>query len=191
MRRLTATALSLALVLIAAPAAGGHAKGDHAKLRGTFQTLPAGTALGLDIGGSAKLKLSRHGTVVKAVVRGLVPGKTYAAHLHGGACSDANPGGGHYKNDPLGPSAPPNELWLSSTNDPRAGITADEDGVARGRGTAPWRAQSNTLSVVIHDIPAGGDTAGGPKIACADLLTAARDDDGDDSDDDRDDGDDD
>jgi hypothetical protein len=185
MRRLLATALSLAIVPIAAPAAGAHTKGGHANggnatLSGTFQTLPAGTALGLDISGSAKLKLSRHGTVVKVVVRGLVPGRTYAAHLHSGACSDANPGGVHYKNDPAGPSAPPNELWLSSTEDPTAGITANEEGVARGRGSADWVAKSNTLSVVIHNIPAGGNTAGGPKIACADLLTAQRDD-GDDS----------
>jgi hypothetical protein len=150
MRRLLAAALSLAIVPIAAPAAGGHEKGGHAKLRGTFQTLPAGTALGLHIGGVAKLKVTRHGTVVKAVVRGLEPGKTYAAHLHSAPCSDANPGGGHYKNDPLGPDAPPNELWLSSTKDPTAGITADEDGVAHGRGSADWAPRSNTLAVVIH-----------------------------------------
>jgi hypothetical protein len=82
----------------------------------------------------------------------------------------------HYKNDPAGPSAPPNELWLSSTENPTAGITANEHGVARGRGSADWVAQSDTLSVVIHNIPTGGNTAGGPKIACADLLTAQRDD---------------
>jgi hypothetical protein len=186
MRRLIAAALSLAIALFAAPAAGGHAKGhknDRLKLSGTFQTLPAGTALGLDISGVAKLKVTRHGTVVKAVVRGLVPGKTYAAHLHSAPCSDPNPGGGHYMNDPLGPHEPPNELWLSSTDDPTAGITANDDGVARGRGAVPWVPRSDTLAVVIHDIPPGGTTAGGPKIACADLLPAQRDDGDDDSDD--------
>lgn len=181
MRRLIAAALSLAIVPIAAPAALGHDGGGKTRLRGTFQTLAGGTALGLDISGSAKLKAGRHGTVVKVVVRGLVPGKTYAAHLHAGACSLANPGDGHYMNDPAGPAAPPNELWISSTQDPTAGLTANDDGKARGRGSVPWVPQSNTLAVVIHDIPPGGTTAGGPKIACADLLPATRGDDGDDS----------
>ena len=190
MRRLIAAALFLAIVLFAAPAAGGANKDGRLKLSGTFQTLPAGTALGLDISGTVKLTTNRHGTVVKAVVRGLVPGKTYAAHLHGAPCSDPNPGGGHYMNDPLGPHEPPNELWLSSTDDPTAGITANDDGVARGRGSVLWTPQSNTLAVVIHDIPPGGTTAGGPKIACADLLSAQRDDE-DDNGDDHHDGDDD
>jgi Cu/Zn superoxide dismutase len=164
MRRLLAAALSLAIVLMAATAAGGQTKA-----RGTFQTLPAGTTLGLHIEGRAKLKVTDGGTVVTAEVRGLSPGKTYAAHLHGAPCSEANPGGGHYKNDANGPSKPPNELWLSSTDDPTAGIKADEHGVARGRGRVDWVPRSNTLSVVIHNIPEGGDTSGGPKIACADL----------------------
>jgi Cu/Zn superoxide dismutase len=170
MRRLLLAALSLAIVLMAAAAAGGHTDA-----RGTFQTLRAGTDLGLHIEGSATINVSDEGTVVTAEVRGLKPGKIYAAHLHGASCSGDNPGGGHYKNELTGKSKPPNELWLSSTDDPTAGIKADEHGVAHGRGSADWVPRPDTrLSVVIHNIPEGGDTSGGPKIACADLPVERR-----------------
>src|SRR5919106_2043237 len=137
--------------------------------RGEFTTLPDGEAMGFDIEGFAQIKRSPDGTAVKAVVRGLEPGTTYAAHLHNAPCSAPDFGGGHYKNDPAGPSVPPNELWLSSTDDPMAGITANSGGVAKGRGSAEWGARPEAQSVVIHSIPPGGTTAGGPKIACADL----------------------
>jgi large repetitive protein len=138
-------------------------------MRGTFTTLPDGDFLGLTIEGIAQITRSDDGTAVKVVVRGLEPGATYAAHLHNAPCSDANPGGGHYKDDPAGASVPPNELWLSSTSDPMAGITSNAGGVAFGRGSADWVARPEAQSVVIHFIPPGGNTAGGPKIACADL----------------------
>jgi len=164
MRSLISTALALTVVLAVAPTAAGATMA-----RGSFATLPAGTELGLEIEGIAKITRSDDGTSVKAVVRGLDPGTTYAAHLHNAPCSDPNPGGGHYKNDPAGPAEPPNELWLSSTDDPTAGITANNGGVAHGRGSADWVARPEAQSVVIHYIPPGGTTAGGPKIACADL----------------------
>ena len=139
------------------------------KVRGTFQTLPDGAAMGLEIRGFANLARSESGTQGKVVARGLDPGVTYAAHLHNAPCSAANPGGAHYKDDPAGPAMPPNELWFSSTEDPTAGITANAGGVAHGRGAADWVARPDAQSVVIHAIPPGGSTAGGPKIACADL----------------------
>jgi hypothetical protein len=144
--------------------------GKSKKQRGEFTTLPAGAAMGLEIDGVATIKRTQSGTVVKARVRGLQPGTTYGAHLHNAPCSAADPGGGHYRNDPAGPSVPPNELWLSSTRDPMAGITANSRGVTRGRGKADWVARPEAQSVVIHSIPPGGTTAGGPKIACADLM---------------------
>jgi hypothetical protein len=139
--------------------------------RGTFHTLAAGSAMGLDIRGSAVLIRSDDGTT-RAFVQllGLQSGVTYAAHVHNMPCSGPNPGGAHYKNDPTGPSAPPNELWLSSTANPTAGIRAVRGGVASGRGEAPWVARPDAQSIVIHAIPPGGTTAGGPKIACADLT---------------------
>jgi Cu/Zn superoxide dismutase len=139
------------------------------KERGTFTTLPDGSAMGLTLEGVAQITRTESGTMVKAHVRGLEPGTIYAAHLHNAPCSDPNPGGGHYQDVPGGAAAPPNELWLSSTEDPMAGITGNPAGVAHGRGNAEWVARPEAQSVVIHAIPPGGTTAGGPKIACADL----------------------
>ena len=164
-RAFTSASVAIAVATLgAAPAAAGPTK-----VRGTFQTLPDGAAMGLDIEGFATLTRSDEGTAGKVVVRGLEPATTYAAHLHDAPCSAANPGGAHYKNDPAGPAMPPNELWFSSTNDPLAGITANPGGVAHGRGSADWVARPEAQSVVVHFIPPGGTTAGGPKIACADL----------------------
>ena len=123
----------------------------------------------MEIEGIAQLTRTDDGTSAKIVARGLEPGTTYASHLHNAPCSAANPGGAHYQDDPLAPPMPPNELWLSSTGDPMAGIAANEDGVAHGRDSADWVARPEAQSIVIHFIPPGGTTAGGPKIACADL----------------------
>jgi hypothetical protein len=46
---------------------------------------------------------------------------------------------------------------------------ANVGGVALGRGSADWVAGPEAQSVVVHYILPGGTTAGGPKIACADL----------------------
>jgi Cu/Zn superoxide dismutase len=173
-RRLTLrTALLVAGALALPAGATGDDDGKTTKQRGEFTTLPDGAAMGLTIEGVATIKRSKSGTVVKAHVRGLEPRTTYAAHLHNAPCSDPNPGGGHYNHDPAGPSVPPNELWLSSTRDPMAGITSNSRGVATGRGSADWVARPEAQSVVIHSIPPGGTTAGGPKIACADLRARA------------------
>lgn len=137
---------------------------------GVFRTLPEGTAMGLRIRGFALIVRGTRGTRVKALAWGLRPRTTYGAHLHNAPCSEpGNPGGGHYMHDPAGPAMPPNELWLSSTADPMAGITSNAIGLAFGRGSADWVARPEAQSVVIHHIPPGGTTAGGPKIACADL----------------------
>jgi Cu/Zn superoxide dismutase len=160
-----AVALAVA-VMLTAPSA------EAVPNSGTFSTTAAGAALGYDIEGTARIVRSRNRTVVTVVVRGLEPGVTYASHLHNLPCGNTGPGGpggGHYANDPQGPPHPPNELWLSSIPDPMAGITANRRGVGVGRGSAPWVARSEAQAVVIHAIPPGGSTAGGPKIACADL----------------------
>ena len=141
----------------AAPALAGPTK-----TRGTFQTLPAGAAMGLDIDGTATLTRSADGTEGKIVVKGLRPATTYAAHLHNAPCSAADPGGSHYKDDPAGPSMPPNELWFSSIDDPTFGIRANSAGVAHASGSADWVARPEARSVVVH-------AADGAKIACADL----------------------
>ena len=160
--------MAMALTLVFASFAASPSVAGAATTRGEFVTLSAGQDMGFDVSGVASLTRTRHGTVARAVVKGLDPGVTYAAHVHSQACSD-NMAGGHYKNDPGGPSTPPNELWLSSSDDPMGGLVANDVGVARGRGRAPWVARADAVSIVIHFIPPGGSTAGGPKIACADL----------------------
>lgn len=165
--RVRAALLGLgALAAVVVPAT----QADAATAVGRFTTLTEGTNRGYDISGIALITRTGGGTSGRVVVIGLEPGRTYAAHLHAAACSAGNPGGGHYQNDPPPPATPPNELWFSSTSDPFAGITANRAGVAVGRGSADWIARAEARSVVIHYIPdTGGSTAGGPKIACADL----------------------
>ena len=166
-RRVRGALLGLvALAAVVVPAS----RADAETTVGRFSTLPAGTTMGFDIRGVAILTRTASGTSGRVVVTGLEPGVTYAAHLHAAACSAANPGGGHYQNDPPPPATPPNELWFSSTSDPFAGVTANRVGVGVGRGSAEWVARSEAKAVVIHFIPPGGTTAGGPKIACADLA---------------------
>jgi hypothetical protein len=153
------------LAAVVVPASGAAA----ATSVGRFATLTAGTTAGLEIDGVALLTRTRTGTTGRVVVRGLEPGATYAAHLHSQPCSAMNPGGGHYVHVVGGGGTPPNELWFSSSVDPTGGITANRAGVAVGTGTADWVATADARAVVIHAIPPGGTTAGGPKIACADL----------------------
>jgi hypothetical protein len=160
--------LILATAVLAAVAVAGNASAAT-KTKGSFTTLPDGTAMGLSIEGVAELTRTASGTEAKVLVRGLEPGTTYAAHLHNQPCA-INAGGGHYQDVPGGLAEPPNELWLSSTDDPTAGITTNAAGVAVGRGSADWIARPEAQSIVIHFIPEGGTTAGGPKIACADLV---------------------
>jgi Cu/Zn superoxide dismutase len=161
------TRLMFAMAALAALALAANASAAT-KTKGSFTTLPDGTAMGLEIEGVAELTRTAGGTEAKVLVRGLEPGTIYAAHLHNAPCA-VNAGGGHYQDVPGGLAAPPNELWLSSTDDPTAGITANAAGVAVGRGSADWIARPEAQSIVIHFIPPGGTTAGGPKIACADL----------------------
>ena len=156
-------ALATVAVMVPASPAGADTSVGH------FFTLPAGTAAGLDVGGVAILTRTGNATHGRVIVIGLDPGVTYAAHLHNLPCSAANPGGGHYQNVAGAGATPPNELWFSSTSDPFAGVTANAGGVGIGRGRAEWVARPEAQAVIIHAIPAGGTTAGGPKIACADL----------------------
>ncbi|MGH9285097.1 MAG: hypothetical protein ACRD0M_05375, partial [Acidimicrobiales bacterium] len=157
-------------VLAGAGVSVASAMGDGAgrKESGHFATLPLGVVAGLDLQGVVHVVRGGASTSVELHLNGLEPGVTYAAHLHNAPCT-LNLGGGHYKYDPAGVGAPPNELWASSSSDPRAGITANPGGVAHGSGSAEWVAGPEAQAVVIHAIPPGGTTAGGPKIACADL----------------------
>lgn len=135
---------------------------------GRFTTFAAGADLGLEVDGVAVLRRTWDGTSGRVVLRGLDPGLVYAAHLHNQPCN-LGAGGSHYKDEPAGIGAPPNELWFSSSGDPFAGVTANRVGVARGFGAVDWVARPEAQSVVIHQVMPATGTSGGPKIACADL----------------------
>jgi hypothetical protein len=116
---------------------------------------------GSTVFGSAKLVRHDAGSDLTVHVHGLAPETRYPMHLHAGTCAEMGP---HYRNDPQGPAEPPNELWpTSDPDDPKAGVTSDEDGIATGRGHAPWKARPEARSVMIHN----SDT--GRMVACADL----------------------
>jgi hypothetical protein len=147
--RLWVTAAGVSVVLALAPSvlAGGATvtRGD---------IVAFATGVGQPISGRAQMVRTPDGkTIVSVHVAGLAPNTTYPSHVHQLPCgvSDAD---GHYKNDPAGPAAPPNEIWQ--------GFTTDDSGVGNGNATVDWIAGATAVSVVVH-------APGGAKIACADL----------------------
>jgi hypothetical protein len=142
---LAAGLLSLALVTSAAADGAVVTRGNvHA----------FATGAGLAITGRAQMVRTADGkTIVTVHVSGLAPDTTYGSHVHQQACGvgDAD---GHYKFDPVGPAAPPNEIW--------PGFTTNAAGVGNGKATVDGTAGPTAVSVVIHG-------PGGAKIACADL----------------------
>jgi hypothetical protein len=166
----TASVAVVALGAFGGPAVGGGATTS----RGDFSALPAAAGRPESgLAGQAHAVRTADGrTRLSVELRGLQPGVTYGVHLHRAPCSAANPGGGHYMHDPAGIGQPPNELWPSSDrHDPLAGITANPAGSASGGGVADWGAGAEAASVVLHAGVGHGatTTAGGPKLACADL----------------------
>ena len=120
--------------------------------RGEVHAFAAG--VGLPITGRAQMMRTPDGkTIVTVHVEGLNANTTYGSHVHQLPCgsSDAD---GHYKYDPAGPAAPPNEIW--------PGFTTNDAGVGNGNATVDWIAGPTAVSVVVH-------APGGAKIACADL----------------------
>ena len=112
------------------------------------------TGIGLPITGRAQMIRTPDGkTIVTVHVEGLAANTAYGSHVHQLPCgtSDAD---GHYKNDPAGAAAPPNEIW--------PGFTTNGAGVGNGNATVDWTAGATAVSVVVH-APTGA------KIACADL----------------------
>lgn len=112
------------------------------------------TGAGMDITGHARMVRTADGkTIVTVHVTGLAPDTAYGSHVHQQACGvgDAD---GHYKLDPAGPAAPPNEIWPA--------FTSDAAGVGNGRAVVDATAGPTAVAVVIH-------APGGAKIACADL----------------------
>jgi hypothetical protein len=149
-RRRGAGAVLAAGVLVAAfaPSALGAAtvtRGDLHEFNGYGSTIT----------GRAQMVRTADGrTIVSVHVEGLVPGLTYASHVHAAACATGL-ADGHYRFDPAGAAAPPNEIWPGP-------FTANEAGIGNADTIAEGTAGPTAVSVVIH-------APGGAKIACADL----------------------
>jgi hypothetical protein len=121
--------------------------------RGDVQ--PFATGIGLSITGRAQMVRTADGkTVVTIQVEGLSPSTTYGSHVHQQACANGD-ADGHYRFDPSGPAAPPNEIWL--------GFTTNAAGIGFGYTSVDGTAGPTAMSVVVH-------APGGAKIACADLA---------------------
>jgi hypothetical protein len=120
--------------------------------RGELSSFAAGA--GLELSGHAQMVRTASGkTLVFVHVEGLAPDTTYGSHVHQQACA-AGEADGHYKFDPSGPAAPPNEIW--------PGFTTNTAGVGNGMAVVDGTAGAAAVSVVVH-------APGGAKIACADL----------------------
>ena len=147
---------TVAMMAIAALVIGvqGAAAADPALVtRGEFSAFA--TSSDPNITGQATMIRTADGkTIVTVSVRGLAPSTSYGAHVHAQACANGF-AGGHYKHDPAGPAAPPNEIWPA--------FTTNAAGIGNGLATADWPARPEAMAVVIH-------APGGAKIACADLT---------------------
>ena len=120
--------------------------------RGEIHAFAAGS--GQPITGRAQMLRTPDGkTIVSVHVEGLAANTAYGSHVHQLPCGSSE-ADGHYKHDPAGPAAPPNEIW--------PGFTTNAAGVGNGDATVDWVAGATAVSVVVH-------APGGAKIACADL----------------------
>jgi hypothetical protein len=112
------------------------------------------TGAGQDIGGNARMIRTADGkTIVVVHIEGLSANTAYGSHVHQQACGNGD-ADGHYKFDPAGPAAPPNEIWPA--------FTTNAAGVGNGFASVDGSAGPTAMSVVVH-------APGGAKIACADL----------------------
>jgi hypothetical protein len=150
-KAIRATALA-SLAIIALGVASSVMAGGAVVARGEISSFAAGA--GLALSGHAQMIRTADGkTIVSVHVEGLLPNTAYGSHVHQQACADGD-ADGHYKFDPTGPAAPPNEIW--------PGFTTNAAGVGNGNATVYETAGAAAVSVVVH-------APGGAKIACADL----------------------
>lgn len=147
LHRSTIAATSLALLLAPSVLALGSTV-----TRGEVHAFAAGAGLGIT-GRAQMLRTPDGRTIVSIHVEGLSANTTYGSHVHQLPCGTSE-ADGHYKHDPAGPAAPPNEIW--------PGFTTNAAGVGNGNATVDWTAGAAAVSVVVH-------APGGAKIACADL----------------------
>ncbi len=146
-------ATMLAIVALSAAFAPAVLAAGAQVTRGDFHQFAAGADL--QITGRAQMIRTADGkTIVTIHVEGLIPGAVYGSHVHLKLCANEN-AGVHYRFNPLGVGAPPNEIWPGP-------FTANAAGVGNADTIAIGTAGEAAVSVVVHS-PTGA------KIACADL----------------------
>jgi len=153
-RRRVGATLALALVLagLTLPAATSVGAASATVTFGGIHAFATSTDPSI-LGRASMVRTASGRTIVTIEVRRLEPDAAYHAHVHVRACGD-NAAGGHYRFDPAGPSAPPNEIWPE--------FTTNAAGAGVGRATVEAVAGPSAVAVVVH-------APGGAKIACADL----------------------
>lgn len=162
MHRTILLAALAAAVLASASSASSGATVAHADI-GPYTSVHAGVLVDAGVTASAHLVATSNGQVViRVTAEGLVPGGSFAVHVHDGACTDYL---GHHRYDPAEPGSRDNEIWLDLDAN-AAGRAADEVQVAAFDLDEP-------LSLVIHQHsnPDTGTGAGspGPRIACGNI----------------------
>jgi hypothetical protein len=150
--------LVIATSAVVAGTAGAGA-GPAQVTRGALVPFAAGTG-GTTDGHAQMVRTANDTTTVSVHATGLVPGRTYASHVHAAPCA-VGAADGHYKHDPSGAPTPPNEIWPGD-----GPFVAGPSGKANLNVKADFRAGTTAVSVVVHDLTLPS-TAN--KIACADL----------------------
>jgi Cu-Zn family superoxide dismutase len=168
----------------AVPPAASPASAPPNAVRGTFLPYTAGaTAITYDpavvpAGAVATLTLDRRpdGLGVRLAVSGMVPRRSYGAHLHTASCTAIpDQAGPHYQHvhDPRAPSVDPhyanpdNEVWLD--------FTADDRGAAVVTAVQRWAVDPARppRSLMVHAgttrTEAGMAGTAGPRVACLSL----------------------
>ena len=151
-RRGLVALLAMAVLIVAFSVPAASSSGAIVT-SGELHAFSAGS--GMDINGRAQMVRTADGkTIVSVHLSGLAPETTYASHVHAAPCTvgDAD---GHFRFDPLGAAAPPNEIWPGP-------FTTTPAGIGNGFTIAEGTAGPTAVSVVVH-------APGGLKIACADL----------------------
>ncbi|WP_244409356.1 superoxide dismutase family protein [Streptomyces albofaciens] len=178
---------SLAMAPATAPALGVQC--TSVTVRAHFAASPTGEAVTYDQalvpeGSRVTVVEKRYGsgkdarTAVSLRLSGLVPDRTYGAHVHTKPCGPKpNDSGPHYQNvpDPVQPSTDPayanprNEIWLD--------MRTDEDGRGSSTAKVAWHVRyGEARSVVVHEHgthtePGHAGTAGA-RLACVNVPLA-------------------
>lgn len=124
-----------------------------------------------NVSGSARATRTDTGVRIQLALSGLVPSRTYGAHVHKLSCSDMA-AGGHYQHNPAPADASANdpayanaanEIWLDFTANASGGASVD-----KSVSFVPRTGEAK--AVVIHDRATGDGGVAGPKLACLDLV---------------------